>query len=374
MWVPRLPFVVFALVAPAVGFAPLAFFLDYPKLLLYCSLACALTSLLRVRRMARFVTARPRPAEVVLAQAGAIYTSATLGLSSVFIYGVAYGLSRLIALLMKLVGLGWKINPSDVGFYSSIVFIAIGVVALGSAVELTAERLCPPEGQTRSAYRVLLARRGGAMILVYAGMLVLLAGSIVCYKLWGADIWWPYAVIQLLLMLVGTAAWPPISRASENEGRAERTEALAALFRQLDFATGEVQKTGQEAVDPFLADADFIATKADRQFLVQVKSGPTPSAAWRSISALRTAALVLDQERQPVRHETEAVLVLLADTSPDEAIVELARRELVRVLHLTNSEVDRIGRGTYDPELMNRLSRLLEEPVEAAAQRLTTNG
>jgi hypothetical protein len=373
--VPRWMFVIFELIALAVGLTPLALFLGRPKLLLYCSIAAFVMLVISMRKIDRFAAGRPSLPELLMAQIASICIPATLGVFSLGCYGLVYGVLWSVAWLAKLIGWSWGINPDAIAFYFVAAWLVLLTLGSGARVQKVVQALFPTTPGEVSDFRVLIARRPGRVKWTVMIVSLLLVASIVCFIVW-RDRWpWVFIVFQLALIVTSMAAWPPSSGISVKGKRADTAEVVGTLFQILGYSVEKPQRTGQPAVDPFLADIDLVATGPQQKYLVQVNAmgGSTTSTSWRSISGLRMACLVLGEQQNAT--PSEALLVLL-DASGNKPLLELARREQVHILELSSSETEDIRTGKAakgDAKSLSsatmRLKALLAEPLVAAGNR-----
>jgi len=353
---------VLTVIGSIVGVIPLALFLDHPLLILYI----AVTSLFSAFFYLRWVYPTPSTAyqprfwEIVLGGISSVYLPALSSVGSLAVWAVFLVLAWLLKAFLSWIGVSLAVQPDVIAFWPAAVLQVLMSLFLGGGGERLRAQLYPDVAGFRSAFYDLGVRKRGRLVGCAAGVFAFLGILIAGHLLWVWNERLVYMLLQFALAVVGGSLWTvgdlPILSSS----------ALYPVKRLLEATGREVTtlpNTGDESVDPLLANIDLYADDEARPLAIQLRTPEHRPGTidWTAASTLKTAAWTLDDVRRASREDcpqTEPVMVLVG-VEVDESLDLFAGENGVRVVRLEAEDFGQIE-DAQEADLMDMAHRFLD--------------
>lgn len=189
---------------------------------------------------------------------------------------------------------------------------------------------------TRYQRSALLKRAAGAVVGV--GTLIVLAYSA---DLPGED---PGTTLLVSLMLVVSLFATPESSPRVGTATGSDVENVTRSLEQRGWTVMPSPQTGEEGIDPLLAEVDLFAYKGHRSLLLEVRGerGESTPTQWAACTSLLTAARALPRTVLPPDVGSVDPVMVLVDSEVEPAIDRFARMHDVSLIVLDTRE-----RSTY---------------------------
>jgi hypothetical protein len=349
--------------AGVVALAPIALFLERPRVLLYVAAASTLSALLyaAVYGIKSSSTHSPSLWELLLGGLSALYLPALMGISflsiSLLIYGLAWAMRQLFGWL----GLEAQIDPGSVAQSAAAVLTVIAGFVSGTNIRRLRDQLYPDVAGFKSAFYDMVAHKQRQVLGCTVAPVVILGAVLIALALAASIGRWIYVCIEVYLVIISAWLWTagelPIRSGSA-------IKAIARLFDAVGYEVTLSPRTGDETVDPLLVNVDLLAQGAERSLAVQVQTSGQKQEAidWTLASTLQAAAWRLSSVNRAASrtpYKVEPLLVLVG-IEPDESLASFSKEEEFNLLEMPGEALSEI-----------RLAVGLEERQELAHRYLS---
>jgi hypothetical protein len=303
-------------------------------------------------------TARPAPAEFLLAGAKELQTATLLGLFTLLLF---YGIRWTIGAIEFVVNISW--NDGTIAAVTTAVvmfYLVVGATMVG-AREM-AETLYPATAGIPSGFSAFARNRRRLVRAV--GILLcatVLAFLVVAFAI-GTVATLAVVVFLLALFSISIPLTPEEHEAVHDRPDARTLEAAISAFgkdRSVSFP-----RSRHEDIDPLLLDVDLLVYPGDEDegnaLAVDIKQRPSNGAVdWTVGSALVTASRAM--ETVMVAGASIHPVVLLVDTTPDDTLRSFCRTESVTLVEVDTKAHDvKVTGDTGHTDLRDAPKRLLD--------------
>lgn len=343
---------VFVALASIVGLAPASFFLRSPTLLYWFAVEGIIVAgvYLFALRSETVVGGGAGILEYLLRGLAAVSFWGFLGVIWLILYGILYGVLKLVGLLITWLGIGLTINTASLAFYISFGFaLLFGTgIAVAIAQNITSRLYSANISSRTVAYSQALGGQGKTwMYLVFS----LLALSAMGALLWWADEsrgFWFYFGLQCIpyvscLWLLGLGV-----RVRKDS---EVVKAIGMLLRATGYDVIFSPHSQDATVQTLLSGVDMIATRGNQALIIQVKTGSSSAVAvdWTAGSGLRMKAKALQlpdlcqkvEVVSLINKEVEPLMVL-SGRDQDESLAQFSQEHFLPVVTIEMAMIDRI--------------------------------
>lgn len=344
-------FVALSVVPEVIGFVPLCFFLERP---LWLGIVAAITLLVAIiyAFQLRAIEARPISLlEVIAVGVGGLFTSASMGLSLFWFYGMTW----LFVSLLNFFGVDW--SSDTISWYTvfifGVFFVPATAVTIGNHLS---DKLYPRTGIGNvSLYPNLAWPMLLLVVLIPAAPLV--AAWISGWLSSG----WFYLILQFALV-AGCTPFSPQSTRPQDVPAA--VEAVQRLLRASGYRLLERLQTRDTDLDRLLATFAVIAYARGNVLAFQFKIGnaDAPPVAWIEGASLRSATWAVYQAAARFGitvHNVRPVMVLVGRRA-DDTLKAFAEKEAIHIVEIQDLEmVNDILIGKFSEEELQILAQSL---------------
>jgi hypothetical protein len=352
-------FALLLIVSAAVGFIPVALFIDRPAwiaIVAALALLVAVIYAVKLRADARSLTVL----EAVASGIGGLFFSSTMGMMLLIWYLLISKVGApLLGLILGLIGL--TIDPDTAGRWVIAVF---GVAFVPSAASIIADylrdKLFPRTGVGNAPLFPGLTwpKFLRAAVPALLGGLVLLAMPYVGLLSWSSG----YAVLQFYILIVCSPLSPRQKPAEEPPAV---SRAVQKLLRASGYHVLERLQTHEPDLDRLIAVFDLVARAGSNVLAIQFKTGneSSPAVTWTEAASLRTATLAIYKAVQlfdvPVR--IVRPVLILAGRKADETLKTFCEQQSIHLVEIEDAkEIDDIVADKLsDEELRARARSIL---------------
>ena len=295
----------------------------------------ALTAALGMR--GRPIPNAPMPTLGVVALA-----TATLLFSFVSVTFFAWSLYWLVrgavSLVETLAGVGLAAEP--IAWWVSVAWLSLLLLAYApNAARKLADALYPAAGLHSRYFDATRFERTGLLIRAGGGIAAVAALIFLAYTadLPGDD---RGTTLLFALMVVASLFATPEARLRTDAPAEEDVENVTHSLRKHGWTVIHSPRTGNQGIDPLLAEVDLFAYKDSTSILVDVSRANGASAAmqWAGCAGLVTAAKALPSTELPPGISVVDPVMILVDTELEPALARFARRHSVALVVLDTKE------------------------------------
>ncbi len=295
----------------------------------------ALTAALGIRGRPIPDAPMPTPGVVALATATLLFSFVSVTFFAWLLYWLVRGPLSLVETLAD-IGLA----AESIAWWGSLALLSLLLLVYApNAARKLAAALYPAAGlhsryfdATRFERSALLVRAGGGIAAVAALIVLAYAADLP-----GDD---PGTTLLFSLMVVASLFATPEARLRTDAPAEEDVENVTYSLRKHGWTVIQSPRTGNEGIDPLLAEVDLFAYKDSTSILVDVSRANGTSAAtqWAGCAGLVTAAKALPSTELPPGIKAVDPVVVLVDAELEPALARFARRHSVAFVVLDMKE------------------------------------
>jgi hypothetical protein len=222
-----------------------------------------------------------------------------------------------------------------IGWWFSLALLSLLLLAYApSAARKLAAALYPAAGlhsryfdATRFERSALLMRAGGAIAIVAALIVIAYTADLP-----GEDLG---TTLLFSLVAVGSLFATPETGLRADAPAEEDVENVTYSLRKRGWTVLQTPRTGDEGIDPLLAEVDLFAYRETTSILVDVsRANGYATTQWAACAGLVTAAQALPSTELPPGIDVVEPVMVLVDSAIEPALARFARRHSVSVVVL----------------------------------------
>jgi hypothetical protein len=354
--------------------------MQHPVLYLYILGGVFVISFFSIRKFTTRATLKPSLAEFIIAGVETIFMPAIVALLSMVVYGIIFGLSKLVELLIHLFRGTTIVPAAPISFYPTVGLAGIALLILSISISPAKDicgKLYPNTAGYRSQYYRFFTTKRSALVGKVIGSLILLLIPLALqlFTHWNRS--FLLVLFQLALLSVGGLFYSETGTAvaTEKKRRTNVVERVGMLLEKAGYHIEFSPHTQDASIDPLLTNLDIFAQRENHKLLLDIKSPldadrPADAQArksvdWKSGSTLSESAYIFGSSRD-IRLEDLDARLLLIDLEADKSLLTFSTREKIPVMTVSSEQIDVILHKRNQAEQVRAVQALLHLPPTAA--------
>ena len=367
--------VLLSVTAYIIGLMPVVLFLRQPIILACVAIIVLFSSSLSIRKFTSRATEKPILAEFILGGIEAVSMPAFIGTIWLMLYGILYGLIKLILFIIQALGGNSTIDASLIASYPTIFVGGILAVTLSvSQAQDLCKRLYPDTAGVRTLYFRFFTSDRSRMLgnVIISLILLLVLWGLLTFNILNRTI--IYILMQLAFFVIGSLfRIETRAERDEKKKRSDIVNLVEQLLRIADYETEISPRTQDASIDPLLANVDIFAQREKHYFLVDIKSpmDADKQVDWKSASTLIQSAYLLGSARAIKPSDIDACL-LLVDVEPDRSLMKFNEQGQIRILRVKSRQIYSLLEMKNNEEQIRAIQQMLGLPRKVKRRSRST--